>query len=394
MADWARREALAALGVAGAGLALPAWAQPRPNSGSLPLVRNFPQKGAMLLQRSRAPLLETPFEVFDQGVITPNDRFFVRWHYDDIPLSVDTNAFRLKVDGAVNGRLAFSIADLLKLPRVELTAINQCSGNSRAYFSPRVPGAQWGHGAMGNARWTGVRLKDVLDRAGMKAGATAVRFAGLDRPPGDAPWFAKSLDVDHARDGEVMIAFAMNGAALPVLNGFPIRLVVPGWYSTYWIKALDHIEVLSAPDDNFWMAKAYQIPATPRASITPDVKEFPKVPINKMVPRSFITNPPGGAVKAGAPLPLRGIAMGGASAVARVELSVDGGAWQAATLGTDHGKYSFRRWEASLPALRPGTHRVAVRATNAAGDTQRADPIWNPGGYMLNAIETITVQAA
>jgi len=390
MADWGRRDALAALGVAGAGLALPGWAQARP----LPLVRSFPQKGAMLLQRSRAPLLETPFELFDQGIITPNDRFFVRWHYDDIPLVVDTNSFRLKVDGAVNGRLAFSIPDLLKLRRVELTAINQCSGNSRAYFSPRVPGAQWGHGAMGNARWTGVRLKDVLDRAGVKPEAKAVRFAGLDRPPGDAPWFAKSLDLDHARDGEVMIAFAMNGQALPMLNGFPIRLVVPGWYSTYWIKALDHIEVLDAPDDNFWMAKAYQIPATPRASVAPGTKEFPKLPINKMLPRSFITSRGIGPIKAGAPLHLRGIAMGGASGVAAVELSVNGGAWQKTVLGKDHGKYSFRGWEITVTQLAPGPHRIAVRATNTSGDTQLPDPIWNPGGYMFNTIETITVHAA
>ncbi|MBX9731230.1 MAG: molybdopterin-dependent oxidoreductase [Sphingomonas sp.] len=390
MADWGRRDALAALGVAGAGLALPGWAQARP----LPLVRSFPQKGAMLLQRSRAPLLETPFELFDQGVITPNDRFFVRWHYGDIPLSVDIDAFRLRVDGAVNGRLAFSIADLLKMPRVEVTAINQCSGNSRAYFSPRVPGAQWGHGAMGNARWTGVRLKDVLDRAGVKAGAKAIRFAGLDRPPGDAPWFAKSLAVDHARDGEVMIAFAMNGQALPMLNGFPIRLVVPGWYSTYWIKALDHIEVLDAPDDNFWMAKAYQIPAAPRARVAPGTKEFPKLPINKMLPRSFITNRGDGSVPIDAPFSVRGIAMGGASGVARVELSVDGGAWRAATLGPDMGTYSFRRWSLMLPKLARGTHKIAVRATNNAGDTQLPDPIWNPSGYMLSTIETITVQAA
>lgn len=390
MAELDRRAALAALGAAGAGLALPAWAQPR----TLPLVNNFPQKGAMLLQRSRAPLLETPFEVFDQGIITPNDRFFVRWHYDDIPLSVDTTAFRLKVDGAVNGRLAFSIADLLKLPRVELTAINQCSGNSRSLFAPRVAGAQWGQGAMGNARWTGVRLRDLLDRAGVKAGARQVRFSGLDRPPGDAPWYAKSLAIDHARDGEVMIAFAMNGQALPMLNGFPIRLVVPGWYSTYWIKALDHIEVLTTVDDNFWMAKAYQIPATPRAHVPPGTKEFPKTPISKMVPRSFITNPRGGTIGAGAPLKLRGIAMGGASALARVELSVDGGGWQPAMLGPDHGRYSFRGWHFTMPALARGAHRIAVRATSADGQVQRPDAIWNPSGYMYNPIETMMVTAA
>jgi len=346
MREIGRRGALAALG--GAALSSPLWAQKLVDlrlaggGGRLPLTDAFPEKRGMILQRTRAPLLETPMEVFDpgtRGVFTPNDRFFVRWHYSDIPLSVDVGAFRLRIEGAVARPTALSLAELLKLPRVEIAAVNQCSGNSRGHFAPRVPGGQWGHGAMGNARWTGVRLKDVLDRAGLKPGVQAVRFAGLDRPPIEgAPWFAKSLAVDHARDGEVMIAFAMNGQQLPMLNGFPIRLVVPGWYSTYWIKALDRIEVLDAPDDNFWMAKAYQIPATPRASVTPDAKDFPTVPINKMVPRSFITGGYGGALAAGAPLKLTGIAFGGASGVARVELTRDGGrSWQVATLDRDEG---------------------------------------------------------
>ncbi len=398
-----RRGALAALG--GAALSSPLWAQQlvdlglKGGGGQVPLTHGFPEKGPMILQRSRAPLLETPFEVFDvgdRGVFTPNDRFFVRWHYSDIPLSVDAAAFRLRIEGAVNRPVAMTLGDLLKLPRVEIAAINQCSGNSRGHFSPRVPGGQWGHGAMGNARWTGVRLKDVLDRAGIKAGAGAVRFSGLDRPPVDgAPWFAKSLSVDHARDGEVMIAFAMNGQQLPMLNGFPIRLVVPGWYSTYWIKALDRIEVLDGADDNFWMAKAYQIPATSRASVSPADKGFPTVPISKMVPRSFITNRRTPALAANAPLKLRGIAFGGASGVARVELTRDGGkSWTAASLDRDEGQYSFRAWSIDLGALPRGDHVIGVRCTAVDEATQVADPIWNGGGYMYNPIETISVAVA
>ncbi|OYY79571.1 MAG: oxidase [Sphingomonas sp. 28-62-20] len=404
MADIGRRAALGALG--GAALSSPLWAQQlvdlgfKGGGGRLPLVDNFPEKAAMLRQRSRGPLLETPFEVFDvgdRGVFTPNDRFFVRWHYADIPLSVDVAAFRLKISGAVRQPLALTLGELLKLPRVEIAAVNQCSGNSRGHFSPRVPGGQWGHGAMGNARWTGVRLKDVLDRAGIAPGASAVRFAGLDRPPIEgAPWFAKSLAVDHARDGEVMIAFAMNGEALPMLNGFPIRLVVPGWYSTYWVKALDRIEVLSAPDDNFWMAKAYQIPATPRASVAPGDKDFPTVPISTMVPRSFITNRrDGSTLAAGAPLALRGIALGGASGVARVELTRDSGrSWQTARLDRDEGKYSFRAWRLDLGPLPRGEHVIGVRCTASDGQTQLPGPIWNGGGYMYSPIETIRVRAA
>jgi DMSO/TMAO reductase YedYZ molybdopterin-dependent catalytic subunit len=229
-----------------------------------PVTHDFPQKGPMILQRTRPPLLETPMEVFDRGVFTPNDRFYVRWHWAVIPTSVDADAFRLTVRGHVNQVLSLSVGDLLKMPRVELAAVNQCSGNSRGFFSPRVPGAQWAHGAMGNARWTGVLLKDVLDRAGVKSGAVHVRFNGLDEPVvPEAPDFQKSLDIDHARDGEVMIAFAMNGEQLPLLNGFPLRLIVPGWYSTYWVKMLSEIEVLDRADDNYWMATAYTIPIRP-----------------------------------------------------------------------------------------------------------------------------------
>jgi DMSO/TMAO reductase YedYZ molybdopterin-dependent catalytic subunit len=356
------------------------------------LTDGFPQKGRMILQRSRPPLLETPFEVFDQGVFTPNDRFFVRWHWSGVPAEIDPAAFRLTVRGHVARPLTLTLADLAAMERVEIAAVNQCSGNSRGYFQPRVAGGQWGNGAMGNARWTGVRLRDVLDRAGVKAGAVAVRFRGLDRPPVEgAPDFIKSLDPDHARDGEVMLAYAMNGAPLPLLNGFPLRLVVPGWYSTYWVKMLDDIEVLDRPDDNFWMRTAYRIPDTPHATMRPGEKGVPTVPINRMVPRSWITNrTDGGRIPPAAPVALRGIAMGGDCGVARVDLSVDdGGTWQAATLGPDEGRYGFRRWTAAVPAPAAGALTVLTRCTNTRGEAQPMQPNWNGGGFMRNVIERV-----
>jgi DMSO/TMAO reductase YedYZ molybdopterin-dependent catalytic subunit len=165
-----------------------------------PMTTAFPQKGAMILQRSRPPLLETPFEVFDKGVFTPNDQFYVRWHWAVIPTEVDVDKFRLAVRGHVNQVLSLSLKDILAMPRVEIAAVNQCSGNSRGFFQPRVAGGEWAHGAMGNARWMGVRLKDVLDRAGVKAGAVQVRLNGADEPVvSDAPDFKKSLAIDHAR---------------------------------------------------------------------------------------------------------------------------------------------------------------------------------------------------
>lgn len=357
----------------------------------------FPQKGEMIVQRVRPPLLETPFEVFDQGVFTPNDRFFVRWHWGDIPTSIDTAAFRLKVHGAVAKPVALSLAQIMKLPRIEYAAINQCSGNSRGLFEPRVPGAEWGHGAMGNARWTGVRLKDVLDLAGVNAGAVAVRFGGLDEAlVPDAPKFLKSLAVDHARDGEVMIAFLQNGEALPYLNGFPLRLIVPGWFSTYWIKMLSDIEVLDKPDDSYWMAKAYRIPDTPGANVQPGAKGFPTKPIGPMVARSWITSHAEGAtVKAGQPLAVRGIAMGGDTGVQQVELSADGGKnWLATTLDKDEGKYSFRRFEAMLPAPAAGPITLMPRCTNSDGAVQPLTPIWNASGYLRAQVEPVRVIAA
>ena len=265
-----RRLLQSAIMAGGMAAAFPAWADSFVEL-ALPggpdrrdLTTDFPEKKSMILQRSRPPLLETPFEVFDQGVFTPNNQFFVRWHWAVIPQQIDVAAFGVAVRGHVDKTLSLSMADILAMPRVELAAVNQCSGNSRGLFQPRVAGGQWENGAMGNARWTGVALRDVLDRAGVKAGAVAVRFNGLDQPVVDgAPDFMKSLDIDHARDGEVMLAFQMNGEQLPVLNGFPLRLIVPGWYSTYWVKMLNDIEVLDAPDQNFWMATAYRIPDSP-----------------------------------------------------------------------------------------------------------------------------------
>lgn len=331
--------------------------------------------------------------VFDQHVLTPNEQFYVRWHWSNIPSDINPAAFRLRIHGQVNRPLDLSLKALRALGGVDLVAVNQCSGNSRGFFQPRVPGAQWGNGAMGNARWTGVPLRRVLDAAGVKAGAVEVRFNGLDGPATpDGPDFRKSLAVDHALDGEVMIAYAMNGEALPYLNGFPLRLVVPGWFSTYWVKMLSDIEVLAKPDDNYWMQKAYLIPNTPGASIRPGQTGVEMMPIKGMGPRSFFTNlKSGDTVSADRPREVRGIAFGGTSGVARVELSQDQGrSWQAAQLGEDLGRYSFRRWTTSL-ALPKGPANLLVRCTSLAGETQPQAANWNASGYMRNVVENLAI---
>src|SRR5664279_1744163 len=308
-------------------------------NGDRPLVK-YPQKRPMIGLTSRPPQLETPFAVFNDGPITPNNAFFVRYHLAGVPLDIDPDKFTLEIKGKVDHPLKLSLKDIRKLPAVELVAVNQCSGNSRGFFDPRVAGGQLGNGAMGNARWRGVPLKAVLDKAGVQAGARQVTFNGMDGPVSDkTPDFVKALDIDHARDGEVMLAYGMNGEDLPVLNGFPLRLVVPGYYGTYWVKHLNEITVIDGVFDGFWMKTAYRIPDTPNNSVEPGTAPKATIPINRFTVRSFITNVADGAkLKAGAQIILKGIAFDGGKGIKEVAVSTDGGkSWAKAGLGKDLG---------------------------------------------------------
>jgi sulfite dehydrogenase (cytochrome) subunit A len=364
-------------------------------NGQRPIVK-YPQKRPLIGLTQRPPQLETPFAVFNESVITPNDAFFVRYHLANIPFeTIDPDAWTLEIKGAVDKPLKLKLADLKRMPSVELVAVNQCSGNSRGFSEPRVAGGQLANGAMGNARWRGVTLKRVLDQAGVQAGAKQISYSGFDGPVLDkTPKFVKALDIDHARDGEVMIAYQMNGADLPVLNGFPIRMIVPGWYGTYWMKHLTDITVLDKEFDGFWMKGAYRIPDTDNGSIEPGTAPKATVPINSFNVRSFITSVADGAkVKAGQTT-LKGIAFNGGSGIKQVAVSTDSGkSWTDAKLGQDLGKYSFREW--TLPVdLAAGEHVLQVRATGNDGKTQPDKPGWNPPGYMRNVIESTRVTAA
>ena len=265
------------------------------DNGERPLVK-YPQKRTMIGLTSRPPQLETPFSIFNDGPITPNNAFFVRYHLADVPLDIDPDKFTLEIKGKVDHPLKLSLKDIRKLPAVELVAVNQCSGNSRGLFNPRVAGGQLGNGAMGNARWHGVPLKTVLDKAGVQQGAKQVTFNGMDGPVSDStPDFVKALDIDHARDGEVMLAYGMNGEDLPVLNGFPLRLIVPGYYGTYWVKHLNEITVIDSVFDGFWMKSAYRIPDNACHCVEPGTAPKATIPINRFNVRSFITSVADGA---------------------------------------------------------------------------------------------------
>src|SRR5271166_3737451 len=361
-------------------------------SGSREMVR-YPEKTELILLTDRPPQLETPLRYFRTD-LTPNDAFFVRWHLSGIPTTVDLRTFRLEVGGHVNKPLSLSLKDLQsKFEPVSVVALAQCAGNTRSLFEPRVPGGQWGNGAMGNARWKGVRLKDVLDAAGVQPGAVQVGLHGLDVPPlPKTPPFEKSLQIDHARGGDVMIAYEMNGEPLPMLNGFPLRLIVPGWYATYWVKALSSVTVLDQPLKTFWMDKAYRIADNADANEEPQHLAAVTVPINQMSVHSIFVSPePGEQLRAGQPYELAGVANDGVEGIRRVEVSQDGGqTWSDATLGTDLGKYSWRRWQAKWTPPGKGAYRLMVRGTNAVGETQPTSQ-WNRSGYQRDVIEHVDV---
>src|SRR6266481_3374856 len=413
-----RRGLLKILGMASSGIAASRWLAPDAGMAQQPAFEKAmetftgpgansrwnsvgpyvtePQKVPLILLTDRPVQLETPRHYF-RTAFTPNEAFYVRWHLDGIPNAVDLKDWKLHIQGNVNNPLSLSLPDLKqKFKPVSLAAVNQCSGNSRSRLQPRVPGGQWGNGAMGNAMWTGVRLRELLDMAGVKSGSMQVQFQGLETGQGPAGLgsnlFLKSLDLGSPVLDECVVAYLMNGEPLPMLNGFPVRLVVPGYFSTYWTKCLTWIRVLNAPDENFWMKTGYRVPDTPRGNTTPeDVKagKVKMVPIGRLPARSFLLSPEGSSkIPAGMNVTLRGIALSGFARVNRVEVSDDGGKnWTAAKLGEDHSAYSFRTWEASWTANSPGRYSLAVRATDEKNNTQPDEPVWNPGGYLWNRIE-------
>ncbi len=363
--------------------------------GHRPLV-SFPEKRPLMVMTTRPPQLETPFSVFNEDVFTPNDAFFIRWHLANIPTTVDLQTFRLTIHGRVKQPLSFSLKDLdEQFEPVEIAAVCQCAGNSRGFSEPRVAGGQWGHGAMGNAIWKGIRLRDLLDKVGIERDAKYIRFDGLDRPVADTtPDFLKSLRLDHALADHVLVAYEMNREPLPLLNGFPLRLVVPGWYATYWVKMLNDIEVLNGEDHNFWMDPAYRIPANACGCLEPEEKAKQKVPISTMKVRSFITNIQDGAtMQADKPVRVKGIAFDQGYGIDQVLCSSDGGKhWKAAKLGRDYGDFSFRQWEIPITVQPRQHYQLQSLAVNRIGESQQLHPKWNPHGYLRNAVETIHIK--
>ena len=399
-----RRQLLAAsAALSGAHFATDAFAQSGPLlSPGLPsgvadssTLEALPGKKPLIKLSYRPPNFETPVSVF-RDAITPNDSFFVRWHLADIP-EIDPSKWLLSVGGGANA-LSLTLDQLKsEFTAVEIVAVCQCSGNRRGLSNPHVPGVEWGYGAMGNAKWKGVRLKDILARAGVPQGAIEVRFNGADKPVlGKTPDFVKSIPLNKAMEDNTILAYEMNGAPLPHFNGAPARIIVPGWTATYWMKQVVSIDFLVKPEENFWMKAAYRVPA----KMFPTTERFltqettVNTPITEIMVNSLITSHSDGEkVKAGT-VSVRGIAWDGGAGIAGVEVSDDGGAsWRSAKLGTDLGKYSFREWSFDVAAT-AGARRIMARASNVIGQTQPAKAIFNPAGYHHNVIHQITLDVA
>jgi DMSO/TMAO reductase YedYZ molybdopterin-dependent catalytic subunit len=325
--------------------------------------------------------LETPVERFISE-ITPVENFFVRCH--TLTPKVDAATWQLEIGGLVNTPLKLTLADLKKLPKVELVSVLECAGNGRSFYKPGMPGAQWKFGSVGNARWTGVRLRDVLAKAGLKPTAAHLLLDGADVPMGTMPDFQRSLPLEKANHPDTLLAYGMNGKPLTPEHGFPLRVVAPGWASDSWIKWLTRIELLDHEHDGFWMKTAYRHPAKhiePGAAVAP----ADLVPVTDLNIKSVIATP-GPWAKPGN-VTIQGVAWSNASPVTKVDVSLDGGkTWVPAKLSNTPTKYGFRRFTHQWKAPE-GKHVIMSRATNDAGQTQPMEPEWNPSGYLYNAAQ-------
>jgi DMSO/TMAO reductase YedYZ molybdopterin-dependent catalytic subunit len=362
--------------------------------GKVATLEALPGKKPLIKLSYRPPNYETPIEYF-RTAITPNDAFFVRYHLSDIP-EVDAKTWKISLGGeGANGTAEINLDDLKQMPAVEIVAVNQCSGNRRGLFDPHVPGVEWGYGAMGCARWKGARLKDVLEKVGVKKEAIEIVFDGADKGAVDkTPDFIKSVPVWKAMEDTSLIAYEMNGQPLPHLNGFPARIILPGWTGTYWVKHVTSIKAVTKPESGFWMNPAYRLPLGkfPLVARFTSQETAVNTPITEMVVNSLITSHADGAsVQAGTAI--GGVAWDGGYGIRTVEVSSDGGkTWTPATLGEDLGRFAFRTF--TFPVRGKGKVTVMARATNAIGQTQTAALIHNPAGYHHNVMHSVTVNVA
>jgi DMSO/TMAO reductase YedYZ molybdopterin-dependent catalytic subunit len=370
----------------GAAPSILTWALPQQQSV------DFPGEDNMILRSFRFVDLETPVEYFNTW-LTPVPRFFVRNHMHE-PSELDAKDWRLSLGGEVDKPLTLSLADLSKLETHSVVNTLECAGNGRSLYRPQVPGVQWGKGAVSTARFSGPRLRDVLQLAGVKSIGKHVMFRGLDEVPGKVPPFIRSIPIEKARDSDTLIATHMSGSPLTKHHGFPARALVPGWIGAASCKWLTEIKVLDAEFAGNFMSPAYRFPNQP---VPPGEAAKPEDthPLTALTVKSVISGPSDGATIKPGKLPVHGAAWAGEADIAKVEISTDGGStWNAATLGHEQAHYAWRLWSYDWKAAKSGDYTILSRATDAQGRTQPSTPAWNPSGYLYNAVDQVKIHVA
>jgi DMSO/TMAO reductase YedYZ molybdopterin-dependent catalytic subunit len=322
--------------------------------------------------------------------ITPVPHFFVRNHMHE-PSTLDAAEWRLSVTGEVEKPFTLSLADLAKIESHAVINTLECAGNGRAFHHPPVPGIQWQRGAVGTARFSGPRLRDLLQRAGVKTAGKHVMFRGLDEVPGKVPPFIRSIPIQKAMDSDTLVAIQMNGAPFNKHHGFPARALVPGWSGAASCKWLTEIKILDDEFDGNFMKPGYRFPNQPVApggSVNPDDTH----PVTGLNVKSVIVSPADGSKAMRGVVHIRGAAWAGEADIAKVEISTDSGAtWSPARLAGDRAKYAWCLWSYSWEAAKSGDYTIMSRATDTQGRSQPETAAWNPSGYLYNAIDQVKI---
>src|ERR1017187_3255896 len=383
--NFLKQMSTAALSI-GAAPSLLSWATPVQKQ---PL--EIPGEDGMIVRSFRFVDLETPVEYFNTW-LTPVPHFFVRNHMHE-PSELNADEWRLTVSGEVEKPFTLTLSDLSRFESHSVVNTLECAGNGRSLHRPQVPGIQWGKGAVSTGRFSGPRLRDVLQRAGVKSTGKHVMFRGLDEVPGKVPPFIRSIPVEKALDADTLVATHMNGAPLTKHHGFPARALVPGWIGAASCKWLTEIKVLESEFVGNFMSPAYRFPNQP-GKPGDAVKPEDTHPVTALSVKSVISGPRDGeSLKAGT-VAVHGAAWAGEADIVKVEVSTDGGeSWNPAALGHDQAHYAWRLWNYEWK-VKSGDYTVLSRATDSQGRTQPSDPIWNPSGYLYNAADQVKIHVA
>jgi sulfite oxidase len=352
----------------------------------------FPGESGMILRSFRFVDLESPIEYFNTW-LTPVPHFFVRNHMHE-PSELDPTDWHLSVGGEVENPVTLSLAELSKLETHAVVNTLECAGNGRSLHRPQVPGIQWGKGAVGTARFSGPRLRDILHRAGVKSTGKHVMFRGLDEVPGKVPPFIRSIPIEKALDADTLIATHMNGSPLTKYHGFPARALVPGWIGAASCKWITEIKVLDKEFAGNFMSPAYRFPnhpVQPGDAVNPEDTH----PVTALSVKSVISGPSDGAHLKTGKVAVHGTAWAGEADITKVEISTDGGStWNPATLSYEQAHYAWRSWVYDWKPGKRGDYTIMSRATDSQGRTQPSTADWNPSGYLYNAVDQVKIHVS